>query len=1345
MASDRGGLQYKIAVSDDFSAATQSFIAGIRAAKDEFAAFRSEVAKGKGAASSIRELSKATEASAKSRKRAVDEESNALKRLAAESKRQRDLERESSRIRNTQGRDAARRAQAEVAAERRRLQAIQNTERAREKESRRVLSAMRKDEANFQREQLRRLQELAGRRSDVERQRVAQAKAARAEQSALDRLNPEVQGKKKADDLVQRRATAQAEVAELRRLGREDLITKNLRRQSGELKDSARSANSLLFTFRRLIGVLAAFQIARAVVGGFRDLIVEGVRFNDEIRQAEIGIAGLVTGLADVRNEQGQSVTLGEEYARSLSIARKQVELLRQDALLTTATFGQLLDTFQIAIGPGFAAGLNLDEIRKLSVLISQAATAIGLPQNQLAEEIRSLLSGTIQARTTRIATSLQITNADIRRLKQSGELFDFLESKFKSLGLAAEQAARQTLSGIGNLVKDATSALLGKAAQPLFEELISLGNEVFDQVLTIRDASGDIKPNPEAVKAFRTFFDALKEGVAQARELGRALGFEGLQNILRSFGVGLNAALQFALGALRPILGTINLVLEALRTIGNVLRLDVNGGLGETSRLVGTLVGSFLVLRTGARIFGVQLSDALDPKKARALGEALRASLSTPLGKGGVVALALLAVGKGFETILEHVLDLNLSLADTARLLGQGIATQLDDIVTKGLVGLTTVAEGIKKFFTTDADAKAEIEKRAKLFRDALRADNAAQNAELEALLLEIEAKNGRRGKAPATAQEFSAETAAAKASEFGEIVSNVESVVAKANTAIGELDNELRELAAQFDAAGGKTGAQGFAGDVDNAFAAAASSAKLKTTEIRDALRELQEQIQRGVGSLDISPDRAALIRKAANTPAGKGQDRALAALKLTAEEGKLVSFLRDEARLQETIADLSNQTADAARLKVAIAAREALPALQRELGGLQQQAIAEGAVAAAVTQRLGARRMEAIEAQNALAAQRQASAQRIADIKAELAAAKKQSAPLTFADSTAEERAREKERAAANIALAAELEKTLALEEAIAAAKAQQLEFALRQAQLAAEGSFTGGIRAGFEQLAEELPTLFDAAKNLVTGITQSFVSAASQLFRDLFDPAVEVDLRERLGQLLLSVGQQIFEQTTQSLIQAAIQYFTTRSAQEAALAAQRSAQEAALASERLAAETAIAAVRATGRAIGGVARGGLVPAGGFAKGGRIDRVPSLVAKARGYARGGAPFGRAAGISSKDTVPAWLTPGEFVVRKPVVDSLGVGFFQSVNAGNFSAPPAGAPAAGPGFAAGGRVTKSEPAVSRRQSDAGVQIIPVQVTSEREMDRLQAGGKNAKFRFYRDNAGTIRSLLGLG
>lgn len=64
-----------------------------------------------------------------------------------------------------------------------------------------------------------------------------------------------------------------------------------------------------------------------------------------------------------------------------------------------------------------------------------------------------------------------------------------------------------------------------------------------------------------------------------------------------------------------------------------------------------------------------------------------------------------------------------------------------------------------------------------------------------------------------------------------------------------------------------------------------------------------------------------------------------------------------------------------------------------------------------------------------------------------------------------------------------------------------------------------------------------------------------------------------------------------------------------------------------------------------AAGGAAVGGIVPVRGFARGGNVF-------KPRGT----------------DTVPAMLTPGEFVIRKSAVDKIGIGALTSLNNGNVS-----------------------------------------------------------------------------
>ncbi|WHZ12164.1 MAG: Phage tail, tail length tape-measure protein H [Burkholderiaceae bacterium] len=96
----------------------------------------------------------------------------------------------------------------------------------------------------------------------------------------------------------------------------------------------------------------------------------------------------------------------------------------------------------------------------------------------------------------------------------------------------------------------------------------------------------------------------------------------------------------------------------------------------------------------------------------------------------------------------------------------------------------------------------------------------------------------------------------------------------------------------------------------------------------------------------------------------------------------------------------------------------------------------------------------------------------------------------------------------------------------------------------------------------------------------------------------------------------------------------------------------------------------------------------------------------------------FYRRGGISKSDTVPAMLTPGEYVVNKAAVARFGAGFFEAIN--NLSAPAhalAGRALAGiQGFASGGLVQPASHSLPRPSLPDGAPTRTVRV-------ELAAGG----------------------
>lgn len=313
-------------------------------------------------------------------------------------------------------------------------------------------------------------------------------------------------------------------------------LTTQLNAMRQALVGGSAAGNRLVFTLRNIIGVGAGLVFIQKIQQGFSDLVRSGIGFNAEVENTTVGIAGLLSAVVDVKDAQGNLLTGAEAFNATQEVAVGQVEKLRQATLRTTATFEQLADTFQIAVAPGLKAGLDIDQIRELAISVSQAAGALGVPTNQLSEEIRALLTGTIQARTTRIATALGIRPEDIARAKNEvGGLAKFLDDRFRAFELAGERAAG-TFTGTFNRARTAISLVAGDASKDLFEEIRQSFLTVFDS-FTRRDVFGNLMPDPRAVQVLRAVFNGIGDAVRTIRTNLQQLSFDQVLTSAESIG----------------------------------------------------------------------------------------------------------------------------------------------------------------------------------------------------------------------------------------------------------------------------------------------------------------------------------------------------------------------------------------------------------------------------------------------------------------------------------------------------------------------------------------------------------------------------------------------------------------------------------------------------------------------------------------------------------------------------------------------------------------------------------------------------------------------------------------
>jgi hypothetical protein len=736
MATERGGLDYKIQIEDAFSKSLELLIKGVRIAKKELEGV-------KGATKGVREAGAAVKKASEDVTKGRQKQEKATKSLTASERRwitaaklaKKELDRMVI---------AARKARIEAAggyrAARRRATAEQNLSKAhrqitkelnRQAQAQALLAAAQERGIGKNKEALRKLGLMSATQAKIyDTEKRLKALREQASNTHLRRLAAEEAG-------LKRIAAANAKVAQaefLRSQGRADLIPGAGGRGSGEAVDKTTrrfdrlrqalhkttgQANRVSFTFRRLFGILAAFTAARAIFRGFRNLVTELIRFNASIEQATLGVAALFTAVGDVRDATGAATTATEGLALAQRAARQQVALLRRDALKTAATFEQLLETFQVAVAPGLQSGLDINQVRKFTLDISRAASAIGLQQNQLAEEIRSILQGTIQARTTRIAVALGITNEDIRNAKEAGVLFDFLQKKFVAFDVAGEEALK-TFNALFTNLKGGIQQVLEGGGVEFFQAIKDTLKDLFDLIINEDEITGIITPDPRAVEVVEAFSAALLDGLNIAREIAEAMRPEELVGAAESAGHAIRALAFILAGMIKGFIQGVRDLGKGAKVIGVIFEKIAGVTLFDKDSLLDTaaLIGRILtvILGIGAAVGVIKLLGAALAVIVGTLYQTVRVIwlIIGPIPvllatiKKGIYALkgASLAVLAPFTTISavlaaivvvlglaikatkewqEEVHGVELSYRSTLKLLGAQFTASLDFAVAKG------------------------------------------------------------------------------------------------------------------------------------------------------------------------------------------------------------------------------------------------------------------------------------------------------------------------------------------------------------------------------------------------------------------------------------------------------------------------------------------------------------------------------------------------------------------------------------------------------------------------------------------------------------------------------------
>lgn len=223
--------------------------------------------------------------------------------------------------------------------------------------------------------------------------------------------------------------------------------------------------------------------------------------------QSTKGILSLSAALRTMGNYQGQVVTKSQAMAASVNLMNQALYRAQQSAFSYQEVVQALQGVLPLVLGKGMNAQQALD----ITTGVAGVAKLTGLNQNQILQETRDLMQGTITAKTSQVANALGISNEDLAQYRaNSDELFKFLMDKFKNYSEVLSEYANTVPGSIEQLQET-----IGIAGQLIIDkfggEIVSVVKTLTNLLVEFTDANGTVvDSNGKILASSKKYTDAL-------------------------------------------------------------------------------------------------------------------------------------------------------------------------------------------------------------------------------------------------------------------------------------------------------------------------------------------------------------------------------------------------------------------------------------------------------------------------------------------------------------------------------------------------------------------------------------------------------------------------------------------------------------------------------------------------------------------------------------------------------------------------------------------------------------------------------------------------------------------
>lgn len=305
------------------------------------------------------------------------------------------------------------------------------------------------------------------------------------------------------------------------------------------------------------------------------------IDYNKQMEISRLGISAILTSMTTMKDAQGNVLSGADKWQQATRYTAQAQGELQKIAMTTAVTYQELVSAYQGILAPALAAKVSFKDTMELTGLMANSVKAMGLPMQQIVQESRDLVSGTID-QNAQLARSLGITNEDVKKWKEKGTIFEEIKNRLSGFVYASNEFSG-TWEGAWSNFKDIAQRSLGEGLKPAFDKIKGELDKITERFVSIiRDSTGkiiDIQIKPEIMANLKNLALSFNEIVDKVKILADLLVNIGKPALFGAIAVGL--------GRIVLAIKEINLALLTTTrlTKASVIGLVLEGGLWGFNR----------------------------------------------------------------------------------------------------------------------------------------------------------------------------------------------------------------------------------------------------------------------------------------------------------------------------------------------------------------------------------------------------------------------------------------------------------------------------------------------------------------------------------------------------------------------------------------------------------------------------------------------------------------------------------------------------------------------------------------------------------------------------------------